>query len=91
MATIYKRSSAANDKRSPWFIGYTDENGKRRTIKGFTDKGQTERLAAKLEHEVMLRRRGLIDAEMESFAAKRRRPLAEHLNSFEKSLGTNTG
>jgi site-specific recombinase XerD len=90
MASIYKRIRLVKGKRAAWLIDYTEENGKRRTLKGFTDKGQTERLAAKLEHEVMLRRRGLIDPEMESFAAKRRRPLEEHLKAFEKCLGTNT-
>jgi integrase len=91
VASIYKRSGDSKNKHLAWLIGFSDENGVRRTVKGFTDKGHTERLAAKLEHEVMLRRRGLIDPEMESFAAKRRRPLSEHLKAFEKSLGTNTG
>lgn len=58
MSSIYKRSADADDKRSPWIVGYTDENGVRRTVKGFTDKRQTELLAAKLETEVMLRKRG---------------------------------
>ncbi len=91
MSSIYKRSADADDKRSPWIVGYTDENGVRRTVKGFTDKRQTELLAAKLETEVMLRKRGLIDPALESIAAKRRKPLTEHLKAFEKSLGNNTG
>lgn len=90
MASIYKRAANAKDKRSPWFIGYTDENGKRRTLKGFTDKAETERLAARLEHEVMLRKRGLIDPELETRAQKRKIPLTEHLAAFEKSLAANT-
>jgi integrase len=90
MASIYKRTQDQKKKRAPWYIGYTDENGKRCTAKGFSDRGETELLAGKLEHEVMLRKRGLIDPEMESLAAKRKKPLADHLKSFEKSLSGNT-
>lgn len=90
MASIYKRKQDQNKKRAPWYVGYTDENGKRRTAKGFADRGETERLAGKLEHEVMLRKRGLIDPELESLAAKRKTPITEHMNSFEKSLSGNT-
>ncbi len=90
MAAIYKRAQDTGRKRACWYIGYTDHTGKRRTRKGFTDKGETERLAAKLEHEVMLRKRGLIDPEQERNAEKRRIPLKEHLDAFEKSLTKNT-
>lgn len=91
MASIYKRKQDQKKKRAPWYIGYTDENGRRRTAKGFSDRAETERLAGKLEHEVMLRKRGLIDPELESLAAKRKKPIADHLKAFEKSLGNNTG
>lgn len=90
MASIYKRKQDQKKKRSPWYIGYTDETGKRRTAKGFSDKGETERLAGKIEHDVMLRRRGLIDPEQERLAEKRKTPLSQHLAAFEKSLGKNT-
>lgn len=40
MASIYKRKKNQKDKRVAWLIDYTDENGKRRTLKGFTDKGR---------------------------------------------------
>jgi integrase/recombinase XerD len=90
MASIYKRKQDKGRKRTCWFIGYTDHTGKRITVKGFTDKGETERLAAKLEHEVMLRKRGLIDPEQESAAQRRRTPLKEHLKAFQKSLAKNT-
>jgi len=90
MAAIYKRAQDKGKKRACWYIGYTDHAGKRCTCKGFTDKGESERLAAKLEHEVMLRKRGLIDPEQESAAERRRTPLKEHLIAFEKSLGKNT-
>ena len=86
MTTVYKRAQDAGTKRQHWYFGYTDENGERQTRKGFTDKGQTEQLAAKIQHEAMLRRRGLIDPEDERAAEKRNTPLSEHVDAFEQSL-----
>ena len=60
MAAIYKRKQDKSKKRSCWYIGYTDHNGKRRTRKGFSDKGETERLAAKIEEEARMILEGLI-------------------------------
>lgn len=90
MAAIYKRSQDESKKRAVWYIGYTDHRGKRCTVKGFTDRGATERLAAKLEHEAMLRKRGLIDPDLEQFAQRRTVPVAQHLTAFETSLGKNS-
>jgi hypothetical protein len=58
MAAIYKRGQDQKNRRACWYIGYTDHTGKRHTVKGFTDRGETERLAARLEHDAELRRRG---------------------------------
>ncbi len=90
MAAIYKRKQDKVKKRSCWYIGYTDYTGKRKTCKGFSDKKETERLAAKLEHEAMLRKRGIIDPEQEKQAEKRNASLVEHLEAFEKSLSMTT-
>ncbi len=87
MASVYKRKQDKSKKKTCWYIGYTDHTGKRKTCKGFTDKKETERLAAKLEHDVMLRKRGIIDPEQEKQAEKRNASLSEHLKVFEKSLG----
>ena len=59
--------------------------------KAFTDKKETETLAARLEHEAMLRKRGIIDPDEEMQAEKRKVSLEEHLTAFEKSLGKATG
>ncbi len=88
MASIYKRSKRKNE---PYWIQYKDYLGKRKTAKGFTDKGLTEELAAKLETEARLRKTGLIDPEQEHFAEKRLAAVADHLTAFESSLGDNTG
>jgi len=48
MASIFKRNKRKNE---PYLIQYLDHLGKRRTVQGFTDKGLTEELSAKLESE----------------------------------------
>lgn len=92
MATIYKKSRDKGKKRSRYYFDYTDHNGKRRTERGFTDKGETERLAAKREHCAMLRRTGMIDPSDEKRAAQRLLPIDDQLSTYEQSLsaGTNT-
>lgn len=90
MASIYKRKQDKGKKKAAWYIGYRDHNGKQITLKGFTDKKETEKLAAKLEHDKMLRKRGLIDPEQEKQAERRKAPLEDHLDEFQKSLGKTT-
>ncbi len=86
MASIFKRKRDAKKRNAPWYVAYNDHLGKRRMRKGFTDRGLTEQLAAKLENETMLRKRGLIDPEEEAAAQRRKTPIADLLASFEKSL-----
>ncbi len=90
MASVFKRGRDKGKRRSFWYFSFDDYTGKRRTLKGFTDKGATEDLAAKMEREAMLRRKGLIDPEDERRAKAQRRPIEEHLKEFERSLESNT-
>ncbi len=90
MASIYKRSSDKGKKNRPWMIEYLDHEGRRAYAKGFTDKGLTEQLAAKLENEVMLRKRGMIDPAQERLLAVKQSPIADHLAAFERSLDDTT-
>lgn len=90
MASIYKRTQDSGKKRPNWYIGWIDHHGKHRTTKGFTDKQQTERYAATLEHEAMLRKRGLIDPESERIAGQQNAPIEEHLQAFKESLSGNS-
>ena len=90
MATIYKRKQDAGKKRSAWFIGYTDRNGKRKTCKGFTDKGETTKLASKLEHEESLRAKGLIDPEQEKLLLRKQVSIEEALLGFIKRQSRNS-
>ncbi len=90
MASIHKLSRDKGKKNKPWYIQYTDADGNRITAKGFTDKALTEQLAAKLENEVMLRKRGMIDPAQERLLAIKQSPIAEHLAAFERSLSNTT-
>ncbi|MCO6042665.1 tyrosine-type recombinase/integrase [Aeoliella sp. ICT_H6.2] len=87
MASIFKRSKRRNE---PYLIQYVDHLGKRRTVRGFTDKGLTEELAAKLESEARQRATGLIDPSQDRVATHRSAPIHEHLSAFEESLSDNT-
>lgn len=90
MASIYKRKQDKSKRRQAWYICYIDHEGRKRTKKGFSDKKETELLAAKLELESMRRREGLIDPEEEKQAERRKAPLEGHLADFQKSLGKAT-
>jgi site-specific recombinase XerD len=90
VATIFKRTRDARKRHAPYWIQYLDYDGQRRTAKGFTDKGLTEQLAAKLENEALLRKRGMIDPGQEKLADQRRTPIEDHLEAFERGLEDNT-
>jgi len=72
MASIFKRK---NRKHGKWIIGYTDENGARRTVAGAKSKAVTEQIAARIEGDVELRKRGILDPRVEKFAAAEQTPL----------------
>lgn len=88
MASIHKLSRDKGKKNKPYYVQYTDAEGKRVTVKGFTDKALTEQLASKLENEAMLRTRGMIDPAQEKLAAVRQSEAAEHLAAFEHRCPT---
>jgi integrase len=88
MATIYKRDK--RKKNEPYSIQYVDHAGKRRTTQGFTDKGLSEQLAAKLEADARMRRTGLIDPEQERLAECKLSSLDELMKAFRESLSEQT-
>ena len=90
MASIRKQSRDKGKKNKPYYIQYVDHEGNRVTVKGFTDKGLTEQLAAKLESEVMLRKRGMIDPAQERLLAIKQAPITEHLDAFDRSMANTT-
>jgi integrase len=87
MASIFKRNKRA--KHGVYSIQYVDHDGRRRTVKGFTDKGLTQELASKLESEARLRKTGLVDPEQERFLDQKLSPLELHLAAYERSLADN--
>lgn len=86
MSSVFKRGGSR--AKGPWYIQYFDQNGKRRTkCAKTTDKAAAERIAAKFEADAMLRQTGAIDATLEGIGKESRRPIAEHLDDFERKLG----
>jgi integrase len=86
VASLYKKGRDKKKKHTPWYIDYLDHNGRRKTVKGFTDKSKSEQLAAKLEMNAQLRRMGMIDPQQEELAERKRSGVEDHLQQFEKSL-----
>ena len=84
MASIYKKDKRR--KGAPWFVAYTDEAGVRRVVRGCPDKTATEAIARKLESDVGLRRRGVLDPRTERHSAEDRRPLSAHLDDWRADL-----
>lgn len=90
MASVFKRGRDKGKRHAAYTVSYTDHEGRRRTAKGFTDKGLSEQLAARLENEAMLRRRGMIDPAQERLAAQKAAAIDEQLDAFERSLANAT-
>ena len=81
MASVFKSKGATK-----WTILYTDENGKRRKKAGYTDRRETERLAAKLEERAVKIKDGTIDPAAEKYRDHAALPLASHLADWTKAL-----
>ena len=86
MASVFKRGTGKGVKGSCYYVAWSDIDGKRRMRKAFRDKALSEQLGAKLEHEVMLRKRGLIDPEVDRLDQSGRSPIAQHLSAYKKVL-----
>ncbi len=67
-------------------IVYVDHTGKRRTVTGASDKTATGEIANKLEGDVMLRRRGVIDARAETIADESKKPIEKHLADYRAKM-----
>ena len=88
MASIFKRNK--RKKGEPYSVQYTDHLGRRKTVKGFTDKGLTEQLARKLEEDARKRRTGVVDVDAERLAEVADRPVDDALAAFAESLSERT-
>ena len=82
MASIFKRGG-----HGPWQIAWFDASGKRRERSARTTCRQTAgQIAARLEADEALRRRGLLDPTQERFASERGRAIDAHLTDFLDGL-----
>jgi len=90
MASIFKLSRDKGKKNRPYYVQYTDHEGNRITAKAFTDRALSEQLGAKLENEVMLRKRGMIDPAQERLLAIKQSPIETHLEAYERSMSNTT-
>ena len=83
VASIWKRKKDRSDRNASWLVSYVDESGKRRTISGCADKQATEALARKIEADVMLKKRGVINGKADRYGQADRKPLLQHLGEYE--------
>jgi integrase len=81
MASVFKAKGNAE-----YTIVYTDEHGKRRKKRGYTDKRESDRLAKELEDRARKIKDGLIDPKAESYRAHEGTPLTDHLAAFGRSI-----
>lgn len=86
MATVYRKKRDRGKKNAKYYFDYVDENGRRVSKPGLTDKAATKRMASKLEDEAFLIRTGATDPDIQHFAALRKTPVVELLIEFEKNL-----
>lgn len=90
MASVFKRGRDKGKRNAVWYFSFDDENGRRRTKKGFTDKQSTEQLARELEREARRKKEGLVDPSDLKRKAASETPIEEHLRAFEGSLANAT-
>ena len=83
MASIFKLRG-----RKGYQISFKDANGLWKRVKGCTDYTATKQIAAKLEAEAELRRRGVIDPMQDQLAQNRMLSIEHHLKDFKAWLGS---
>jgi integrase len=90
MAKVFHRGRDKGKKRLYYYFNLDCADGKRKQKRAFTDKGKSEQLAAKMQHEEDLRRLGLIDPQQEQIKKRRATPLSESLKEFQEKIAVNT-
>ncbi|MGE3109814.1 MAG: tyrosine-type recombinase/integrase [Phycisphaerales bacterium] len=84
MASVWRRKNAKPG--SKWLVSYMIAPGVKKIVTGMTDYRLSEQLGAKLEHDAMLRRRGIIDPLAEKMAGYATRPIGEFVAAFRDYL-----
>ena len=83
MASVFKPKGQKSKK---WRYRYKDYDGRWVTRTGVEDKQATAQIAAKMETDAELKRRGLIDPKAVTYAAAESRPLQEQIDDFHATL-----
>ena len=91
MPSVFKRGRDKGKRNAVWYFSYDDENGRRKTKKGFTDKQSTEQLARELERQARRKKEGLVDPNDLKRKTAAETPIEDHLQAFETSISKNTG
>lgn len=88
MASIFKRGVDKRNRNAPYWGECFDHLGKRRRKKGFADYELKHQQAVKLENDVMLRKRGMVDPQAEKAAEHRKLAIAKQrpFNAGRKTL-----
>ena len=90
MPSVFKRGRDKGKRNAVWYFSY-EENGRRRTKKGFTDKQSTVQLARELERQARRKKEGLVDPNDQKRKTAAETPIEDHLKAFEASISKNTG
>ena len=90
MATVFKRNDPATGKPKKgahWIMKFKNEKGVwSNKTSGITCKQTAQTMANKLETEAARRKAGLVDAAAQSVAEAVKRPIREHLDSYETKM-----
>lgn len=86
--SVFKRAKDKKKKDAKWMVSFTDENGKRRTQAGYSDREATEALGRRLQCLAARRREGLVDPFEQYRTAPISETIAEYVASL-KALGRN--
>jgi integrase len=69
-----------------WYVKYYDATGKQKWVKGYTQKGETEKLGHRLEDEKTRILRGDLDPQQEAQKVERRKAIADHIEEYRNHL-----
>ncbi|HZZ42449.1 MAG TPA: site-specific integrase [Tepidisphaeraceae bacterium] len=69
-----------------WYVKLYDANGKQRKVKGYTEKSETMKLAARLENEKTAIQRGDLDPQLEMKKTERAKAVVTHIEEYKTFL-----
>ncbi len=83
MATTFKRGEDQKVRGSRWMVNFFDATlGKRRTIRGYSDRDASQAMGERLERDAARKAEGLLDPVDD----QARRPIGEHIDDYVAML-----